>query len=1102
MPLDPLPVRFADLAKSFNREQKLFTNSTKGEVVIGAAREFAQTARPGMVLSVSWSDNRAFGAAELVAWVARLPTQLAMAKDVPRLNLKELKPVEVRRSVGEALQVLGAGVQALISGVAVEDPKSTAAALLQVAFGTDAISVGLRKPLVDPKFPWPLPLPNWGQDLPDIGKLVLEGTLRDLISTFARCGQVAQDEANWLAKVVPIGRIEKLSASRACAGDMLTVSFADFGARPPAGYSDVLIAIPQAGGGCTHLSMSRLVHDLMGSGWADRGELSVVLPERVQTGCLGFFLLPQPIENGGVCAVGGLAGSAGMLQSVLGDTFGGPGVIVGQTVVDLATRIEMGRLRGLPCAVCQPDQANHLWAGPPVIHGFRVLEHGPIHPRGTVTLEWSVENADQIEIVVKSVAASENPHELPPVGLVTQSSGRLQLNVPCTRRWKAEYVLRASNANACLRAPLEATVSLTSGYSSYLVGVAKVDITDSRPNLGMAGFAYKLQKTSGVVDLPQYARAFVIEENSSAVDRKRLALVVADIWTCTQAVKAAALERINRCYGRQRYDDASLMIAGTHTHAGPGGYSQFALYNLTIGGFDAQVFDRIVNGIVAAVINADASRRRGRIYFNSGELSGCGAQRSREAARRNLEFNPADPATWTDREMTLLRFDEDLDQAPYHQPIGMLNWFAIHPTSLGMFNREISGDSKGWAANFVETDRGPIVAAFGNAAAGDVSGNLELDAQGGRTTFKPLARPGDNVAIAANKARMHQLARAQSDFAIALFDGAVEELTGALEGAHVFRDMSSVTITNGNGARTWPASLGISFGAGSSEDSIAYATVDLFGGLDIDANIVEGMTDVDSALGLAASVAAGAAEVGSAAALVTALLSGVAAGPALVVGAVVAVAALGDDRTRSFLAAQVAGMMFEDEMNTQKPVGPSPDDPSLIVEGHWKIPTPDRLSAAERAGQSPKPIMFAVGSGRLQLFPLGSGVSLGEIPMPLVPHINPIQLLRIGSLAIAAVPAEFTSRAGRRIKQNIQAAMGAATSHAVVSGYSNGYSGYVTTPQEYGAQHYEGASTLYGPNTLDAYIQDLVALAQALANGSAAPGGDPVFVPQLVFRLP
>ena len=41
----------------------------------------------------------------------------------------------------------------------------------------------------------------------------------------------------------------------------------------------------------------------------------------------------------------------------------------------------------------------------------------------------------------------------------------------------------------------------------------------------------------------------------------------------------------------------------------------------------------------------------------------------------------------------------------------------------------------------------------------------------------------------------------------------------------------------------------------------------------------------------------------------------------------------------------------------------------------------------------------------------------------------------------------------------------------VIAGLANTYSSYITTFEEYAVQRYEGASTIFGPHTLDAYIQ-------------------------------
>jgi len=60
-----------------------------------------------------------------------------------------------------------------------------------------------------------------------------------------------------------------------------------------------------------------------------------------------------------------------------------------------------------------------------------------------------------------------------------------------------------------------------------------------------------------------------------------------------------------------------------------------------------------------------------------------------------------------------------------------------------------------------------------------------------------------------------------------------------------------------------------------------------------------------------------------------------------------------------------------------------------------------------------------------------------------------------------------------------------------IAGLSNAYHQYVTTYQEYQQQRYEGASTLYGPNTLAAYLQIFDTLASKLNSSSGSSGSPP-----------
>ena len=69
---------------------------------------------------------------------------------------------------------------------------------------------------------------------------------------------------------------------------------------------------------------------------------------------------------------------------------------------------------------------------------------------------------------------------------------------------------------------------------------------------------------------------------------------------------------------------------------------------------------------------------------------------------------------------------------PENEIMGVINWFAVHATSMNVTNNLISGDSKGFASLSLEkmmnrgylVGRGPFVAAFPTANHGDTSPNI------------------------------------------------------------------------------------------------------------------------------------------------------------------------------------------------------------------------------------------------------------------------------------------------------------------------------------------------------------------------------------------
>lgn len=133
-------------------------------------------------------------------------------------------------------------------------------------------------------------------------------------------------------------------------------------------------------------------------------------------------------------------------------------------------------------------------------------------------------------------------------------------------------------------------------------------------------------------------------------------------------------------------------------------------------------------------------------------------------------------------------------------------------------------------------------------------------------------------------------------------------------------------------------------------------------------------------------------------------------------------------------------------------------------------------SAEQVACQAPKPILL----------------DTGEVDTPYAwqPSVVEISVLRVGHVVMLAVPGEFTTMAGRRLKRAVAEVVGGAWDgpggaplRVVLAGLTNTYSSYVTTWEEYQVQRYEGAFTIYGPHTLDAYIQEFLKLTRAMLAG-------------------
>lgn len=154
-----------------------------------------------------------------------------------------------------------------------------------------------------------------------------------------------------------------------------------------------------------------------------------------------------------------------------------------------------------------------------------------------------------------------------------------------------------------------------------------------------------------------------------------------------------------------------------------------------------------------------------------------------------------------------------------------------------------------------------------------------------------------------------------------------------------------------------------------------------------------------------------------------------------------------------------------------------------LVRNFITKPGPEQIAC-----HTPKPILLDVGEM--------------HFPYDWAPSVVEVGVLRAGDFVVLAVPGELTTMAGRRLRRAVRAALDGAWGPRptlVIAGLTNTYSSYVTTFEEYQAQRYEGGFTLFGPHTLDVYIQEITRLVRDMVAG-APPEPERVRPPNLLAK--
>ncbi|EFN86686.1 Neutral ceramidase [Harpegnathos saltator] len=244
--------------------------------------------------------------------------------------------------------------------------------------------------------------------------------------------------------------------------------------------------------------------------------------------------------------------------------------------------------------------------------------------------------------------------------------------------------------------------------ASYSIGFERADSTGPTAEIVFMGYAKIDQKGSGL-HLRTFSRAFIIDDGV-----ERFVFVSVDCGMIGNDIRQEVLRKLRSKFD-DMYTEKNVMISGTHTHSSPGGFMLDMLYDLTAFGFVRETFDAIVNGVTKSIERAHDAVVPGKIFIASGEVSGGSINRSPQAYKHDV-----------DKILTQIQFIGADDE-----PLGVINWFAVHPTSMNNTNHLVSSDNVGYASilfekmmnNDTTVGKGPFVAAFASTNLGDVSPN-------------------------------------------------------------------------------------------------------------------------------------------------------------------------------------------------------------------------------------------------------------------------------------------------------------------------------------------------------------------------------------------
>lgn len=221
---------------------------------------------------------------------------------------------------------------------------------------------------------------------------------------------------------------------------------------------------------------------------------------------------------------------------------------------------------------------------------------------------------------------------------------------------------------------------------SFRAGAAEVIIT---PPIGtlLDGYGGRAGGAVGVHD-DLHARAVVLDDG-----QRKAAIVSCDLIGVDRRLVAAIRERGSQATGIAH---DHIMIAATHTHAGPAGLRR---------DLDEPLTEIMTRTLAGAILAAHAERREALVKVGHGSVD-------------SVSQNRRDPEGPTDQRLAVILFDSP---DPRDGPIASIVNFACHPTVLYSTNMLISADYPGHALRTIKQLLGNAPVLFLNGACGDVN---------------------------------------------------------------------------------------------------------------------------------------------------------------------------------------------------------------------------------------------------------------------------------------------------------------------------------------------------------------------------------------------